>query len=116
MVRGPEVAAWHSAGRQPAGRRSSSKPGTMLGDSICGWGHYTKVTFSSPLFPHPRQLSVTMALCAPAQRIAGARVGKASAFRSVARPARQSVAMHAFKVTLKTPSGDKTIDVPEVGS
>ncbi|MEW5313992.1 MAG: hypothetical protein WDW38_005522 [Sanguina aurantia] len=46
-------------------------------------------------------------------RISGARVGKVSAVRSMRSVSRSSaVSVSAFKVTLKTPSGDKTIEVP----
>lgn len=51
-----------------------------------------------------------------ARSVAGARVGKATrAFRAapVARPARKMSCM-AYKVTLKTPSGEQTIECPEV--
>jgi ferredoxin len=59
-----------------------------------------------------------MALTArPAARIAGARVGRPSvsrAFRAApaARVSRKMSCM-AFKVTLKTPSGEQVIDCPE---
>lgn len=52
---------------------------------------------------------------APASRVAGARVGKASvskAFRAtpIARPAARKMAVYAYTVTLKTPDGEQKIE------